>query len=178
MQHPAPHAPLLIISRNLPPVVGGIERLMHRLLRELSAHQACHVIGPRGCRQHLPAGTRVIELPHSPAPLFLALAMLASAWLVLRHRYRAVVAGNGLMSLAALPVRLRGLPVVTFVYGLDIVADNPLYRLLGLPAIRASDAVIACSSNTARKGRTASSQRSSMPATNPSSRNRSIRGTA
>lgn len=153
MTVPPRERPLLVISRNLPPVVGGIERLMHRLVTELARTRACIVIGPRGCRAHLPAGVRVIELPHRPAVVFVALAFLATIAVVLLGRPRAVLAGNGLMSLAALPARLRAVPVATMVYGLDVVAENALYQAICLPLIRASDAVIACSSNTARLAR-------------------------
>ena len=145
--------PLLIISRNLPPVVGGIERLMHRLIHELDASIECWVIGPRGCRRHLPAGIRVFEIPHRPAPLFMLLAMLTAAGCLLVRRFRAVLAGNGLMAVVALPARLRSVPIVTMVYGLDVVTENRLYRAVCLPAIRSSDGVIACSSNTARLAR-------------------------
>jgi phosphatidylinositol alpha-1,6-mannosyltransferase len=153
MRTSANQPPLLIISRNLPPVIGGIERLMHRLLHELDASTECWVIGPRGCREHLPSGMRVFEIPHRPAPLFMLLAMLTTAGCLLARRFRAVLAGNGLMALVALPARLRRVPIVTMVYGLDVVTENPLYRAVCLPAIRSSDAVIACSTNTARLAR-------------------------
>jgi phosphatidylinositol alpha-1,6-mannosyltransferase len=81
------------------------------------------------------------------------LAMLTAAGCLLVRRFRAVLAGNGLMAVVALPARLRSVPIVTMVYGLDVVTENRLYRAVCLPAIRSSDGVIACSSNTARLAR-------------------------
>jgi phosphatidylinositol alpha-1,6-mannosyltransferase len=144
---------LLIISRNLPPVVGGIERLMHRLIRELATSRPCVVIGPRGCRRFLPPDLEVFELPHRPAPLFVALAWCVCAFLLWRRRFAAVLAGNGLMRFAAAAAWPHRMPIVTMVYGLDIVADNRLYQCLCLPLIARSAAVIACSSNSARLAR-------------------------
>lgn len=88
---PDASGPLLIISRNLPPVVGGIERLMHRLVCGLAGERRCTVLGPRGSKAHFPPGVRVIELPHRPAVLFVALAWLLVGLLCVRElsrRYR------------------------------------------------------------------------------------------
>lgn len=48
---------------------------------------------------------------------------------------------------------LRRCPVITMVYGLDIIAPHWLYQRLCLPLIADSAAVIACSSNSARMAR-------------------------
>jgi phosphatidylinositol alpha-1,6-mannosyltransferase len=63
-----------------------------------------------------------------------------------------VIAGNGLMRLAA-AMPLRRCPVITMVYGLDIIAPHRLYQAICLPLIARSAAVIACSSNSARMAR-------------------------
>ncbi|MFM7275681.1 MAG: glycosyltransferase, partial [Gammaproteobacteria bacterium] len=122
---------------------------MHRLVEGLAAGRPCTVIGPRGARAHLPASVRLIELPHRPAVLFVGLAWVLVGMLCLRERFGAVLAGNGLMRLAA-ATPLRRCPVVTMVYGLDIIAPHALYQALCLPLIARSAAVIACSSNSAR----------------------------
>ena len=43
-----PRPRLLIVSRNLPPLTGGMERLNARLLRALATRFRCTVIGPPG----------------------------------------------------------------------------------------------------------------------------------
>ena len=40
--------PILIVTRNLPPLVGGMERLNWHIADELSRHAEVHVIGPTG----------------------------------------------------------------------------------------------------------------------------------
>ena len=46
----------LIITRNLPPLVGGMERLVWHIVDELREAYRLHVIGPAGCGAHLPHG--------------------------------------------------------------------------------------------------------------------------
>lgn len=139
----------LVITRNLPPIQGGIERLMARAIEALAADFACDVIGPRGCRRFLPPGTRVLELP-SIAPAFLLLAPWAVLGLRLRYRYALCVAGSGLAGpVAALAAWLSRCPWLVFVHGLDLVAPHRLYQALFLPVLRRADGVIANSRHTA-----------------------------
>ncbi len=39
----------LVITRNLPPMVGGMERLVWHIVDELRVDYRAHVIGPQGC---------------------------------------------------------------------------------------------------------------------------------
>ncbi|RMD68618.1 MAG: glycosyltransferase family 1 protein, partial [Gammaproteobacteria bacterium] len=43
---------VLVVTRNLPPLVGGMERLMWNLIDQLRQRARVHVIGPKGCREH------------------------------------------------------------------------------------------------------------------------------
>src|SRR5688572_7417035 len=92
----SPSRKLLFVSRNLPPIHGGIERLMRHAVDALAADWECHVVGPRGCRPFLPAAAKVTELP-AGLPWFPLLALPVVVALAVRHRYRLCVAGNGLV---------------------------------------------------------------------------------
>jgi phosphatidylinositol alpha-1,6-mannosyltransferase len=87
---------VLVIARNLPPLRGGIERLMQQAVAELAREWRCDVIGPRGCAASLPAASAVSEVPARYA------GFLAAAALHLVRApptaYRCVLASNGPMA--------------------------------------------------------------------------------
>lgn len=140
---------LLFVTRNLPPLHGGIERLMPHAVEALAGEWQCHVVGPRGCRAFLPPSVRVTELPAS-VPAFLALAAPVVAVLALRHRFRLCVAANGLVApLAALAAALSRCPWLAFVHGLDLVAPSRVYQALFVPLLRGARLLIANSRHVA-----------------------------
>ena len=141
---------VLVVTRNLPPLVGGMERLNLHLVCALAEDREMAVVGPHGCRASLPLPPRhVAEVPTRPLPLFLAKATALA--LLMAHRFRpdVVMAGSGLTApLAWLAARLCGARLVVYVHGLDLVVQSLPYRLGWLPAIRRADLVIANSGNT------------------------------
>src|SRR5690625_3704697 len=87
---------ILHVTRNLPPLVGGMERLNCHIADELARRADTRVIGPRGAARLKPDRVEMKEVPLKPLPLFL-LAMLAkTAWQALRWRPDVIVAGSGL----------------------------------------------------------------------------------
>src|SRR5689334_3009478 len=86
----------LLVTRNFPPLVGGMERLNARMLAELAVEWAPALCGPRGCAAHAPSGTVVAESPLRPLSRFLVEAMLRALRLARRLRPEHVVAGSGL----------------------------------------------------------------------------------
>lgn len=145
----APPPRILHITRNLPPLVGGMERLNWHIADELSRQAQVQVIGPRGAAALKPANTEVSEVPLRPLPRFL----LASAWWALRlarrQRPQIVLAGSGLTAPAAwLAARACGARAAVYVHGLDVAARHPVYRMLWHPVLRRMDVVVANSHPT------------------------------
>lgn len=66
----APHR-ILHITRKLPPLVGGMERLNWHIADELSRSAQVHLIGPQGSAALRPAAMPVMEVPLRPLPRFL-----------------------------------------------------------------------------------------------------------
>jgi len=140
---------VLLITRNFPPLVGGMEKLNLRMLQGLSKTHRTVLIGPAGSAVHAPSGCRVFESPVLALPVFLAYAALMSFFTALRFRPDVSLAGSGLTApFAWLCARLSGARAMVYVHGLDLIADNRIYRMLWLPFIRRCDAVIANSGNT------------------------------
>ncbi|MBK6736669.1 MAG: glycosyltransferase family 4 protein [Haliea sp.] len=139
---------VLLITRNLPPLIGGMERMMQQFAEGLCQYSELTVIGPKGCKQHLPSEISVFET--SPR---LARFLLKSTWLALRacrkKRFDMVIGGSGLIgpTLRILAWRFRCKTLV-YLHGLDLVVDNRLYQLLFVPSLRKIDSVAVNSGNT------------------------------
>lgn len=139
----------LVVTRNLPPIHGGIERLMQKVVETLALDFDCHVVGPRGCSRELPPCVRVTELP-AGIPWFLLSALFFVVVAAVRHRFALCVAGNGLVApLAATAARLGRAPWITFVHGLDLVVRHRAYQGLFVPILRRARFVVANSRHTA-----------------------------
>ncbi len=107
------------------------------------------VIGPSGCRGHLPANVHCVELSPHPA-LFLPLAILHGLRLCLSARPGLVLGGSGLLGPVLLLLQwLRPVRTAVYLHGLDIVAQHWLYRALFVPTFRRLHGVITNSHNTA-----------------------------
>lgn len=141
---------VLLITRNLPPLVGGMEKLNLHLVRELAQELEVMVVGPAGCGVHLPSGVRSREIPHKPLWRFLPGTLRQAAILARRFRPGCVMAGSGLTApLAFLAARTCGARAAVYLHGLDLVAPHRVYRSLWLPFLHRMDLCIANSRNTA-----------------------------
>ena len=152
----------LLVTRNFPPLIGGMEKLNQKLLQGMLPDWRLALSGPFGSGEFAPAGTIVREAPLRPLAAFL----LASAWgalrLAMNSRPRVVVAGSGLaVPMAWLAARASGARLGVYLHGLDIIAPSRIYQYLWLFFIRRCDAVLTNSHNTARlaQGRGIAAQR-------------------
>lgn len=145
---------ILHITRNLPPLVGGMERLNWHIADELSRYAQVQLIGPSGSAALRPSSVPVTEVPLRPLPRFL----VASAWQAVavakRFKPHVVLAGSGLTAPAAwLAARASGARAYAYLHGLDAAVQHPIYRVLWHPAIRRMEGVIANSQPTAELAR-------------------------
>lgn len=140
---------VLLVTRNLPPLLGGMERLNLHLANELSATYTLEVIGPAGCRAFLPPEVEVVEVPEGPLPVFLWRSLLAS-WRAASQGPVLAIAGSGLTAPMVNLVAWRcGAMPVAYVHGLDLVTRHPVYRFAWLPALRRLRHAFANSASTA-----------------------------
>jgi phosphatidylinositol alpha-1,6-mannosyltransferase len=146
---------VLLITRNFPPLWGGMERLNWHLAERLAESHEVRLIGPQGAAQHAPPRVQVREAPLPVHRFLLGAARLA------RHEARAwrpdwVLAGSGLTApLALWAARACKAHTAAYVHGLDVAVPHPIYRALWLPALRRMDRVIANSAPTAELARKA-----------------------
>lgn len=141
---------LLFITRNFPPLTGGMERLNHQAFNSLAKTYRATLCGPQGASVFLPPGAATCEIPLTPLSRFLVGVQIKALKLANRERPDIVYSGSGLTAPAALLAgRAVGARTVCYLHGLDIVADHPIYRHAFLPAIRRIDQIIANSRHTA-----------------------------
>ncbi|HEX7802020.1 MAG TPA: glycosyltransferase family 4 protein [Pseudoxanthomonas sp.] len=140
---------ILLITRNLPPLVGGMERLNYRMIEELGHSAEVRVVAPVGSQ--LPAGVdaRLEAVPLRPLWRFLAGALIRGIRIARRWKPQFVMAGSGLSAPAAwFAARACGAKVGVYLHGLDIALRHPVYSLLWLSVIRRMDVVVANSRAT------------------------------
>jgi phosphatidyl-myo-inositol dimannoside synthase len=140
---------VLLLTRNLPPLVGGMERLNWHMADELKRHADVRIVGPAGSSPLAPEGIPVIEASLRPLWMFLVVAMWHGLYQAKKWKPDVVLAGSGLMALPAfLLARASGARCATYVHGLDVAVENSVYRALWWPALRRMNHVIANSRPT------------------------------
>lgn len=140
---------ILLITRNLPPLVGGMERLNWHMAEELAKQAEVKVIGPRGAAALSPSAVTLTEAPLKPLPLFLLASLLWGLWITLRWKPDVILAGSGLTApIAWLLSKLCGARSAAYLHGFDITVNHSLYRRLWRPTFKKLDSVIVNSTPT------------------------------
>jgi len=144
-----PRLRILIVTRNLPPLVGGMERLNWHMADELSRHADVHMVGPAGASRHRPDAVALTEVPLRPLWKFLAASAHHACRIARAWRPDIVLAGSGLTAPAAyLGARVVRARSAVYIHGLDITVRNAIYQSCWLPAIRRIDSVVVNSTPT------------------------------
>lgn len=140
---------VLLLTRNLPPLQGGMERLNQRMAESIAARSSLSIIGPKGARRHVPSAAVVEEVPVKPLWRF-GLGMVLRVFVVARAiRPELVLGGSGLVApFVRLASWFSGGRSVVYLHGLDIVAPSVVYRWIWLPLIRGCSLAIVNSEHT------------------------------
>ncbi len=142
---------ILIVTRNLPPLMGGMEWLNWHLAQELSQRADVRVIGPTGAAALAPLGVLIDEVPLVPLWRFLAEAQLKALRVARQWRPDFVLAGSGLTApMAWFASKWSGARSAVYVHGLDMAVKQIVYKNVWFPAIRRMNSVIANSNATRR----------------------------
>lgn len=142
---------VLFVTRNFPPTTGGMERFLYHAYTEIARDHDTVLIGPDGCEKFVLPEASAASVPLSPIASFLATCQWRAYRMARRYRPELVVSGSSVTAPAALfAARVAGAKSLCFVYGLDLVADNLLYRMAFIPMLRRFDRVLSISHNTTR----------------------------
>lgn len=141
----------LLVTRNFPPLLGGMEKVNQHLLAALQPVWRTALCGPVGCVEYVAPQTEVKQSRVKPLPVFLLATLWHTLHLAWRRKPEWVIAGSGLTApIAWLAARCAGGRAAVYLHGLDIVAPSRVYQWLWLPFIRHCDLVLVNSTNTAR----------------------------
>lgn len=141
---------ILLVTRNLPPLVGGMERLNWHMAEELSKVAEVRVVAPQGAAGEAPRGVVVREVPLNPLWKFLWRARRIARREARVWKPGIVLAGSGLTApLARAAAATCGAQTAVYVHGLDVAVRHAAYRAIWFRAMRRMDRVIANSHPTA-----------------------------
>lgn len=133
----------MLVTRNFPPLIGGMERLNRHLLSSLMAGWRTSMCGPAGSARFAASADEVLEVKVAPLPEFLIKSMWHTWRTAIRRQPQWIVAGSGLTApIAWLASRCSRAKVAVYLHGLDVVAPSVIYRSLWLPFIRRCDVVL------------------------------------
>lgn len=140
---------ILLITRNLPPLVGGMERLNWHMADELSKYAEVKVVGPTGAAAIKPKNVQVLESPLKPLGLFMLIALCKAFWTAVCFKPNVIIAGSGLTApLVWLISKLTGAKSVVYLHGFDITAAHWVYQKIWVPFFKRMDFVIVNSTPT------------------------------
>lgn len=140
--HPAAKLPILLITRNFPPLRGGMERLNQHMLIELAHTYKTGLVGPKGAQANTVASDYIWECP-LPIHKFLICTIFKAICAARQLRPLIVIAGSGLTApIAWLVSRLFGVRCIVYLHGLDIEVKNPVYGLFWRPFFHRFDGVV------------------------------------
>jgi phosphatidylinositol alpha-1,6-mannosyltransferase len=145
-------ARITLVSRNFPPLSGGMERLVFQLYLGLVERHDVQLLGPGGCKKFAATARTVRATRVSPTPVFLFLTLMKGMVLrILSGAADIVIGGSGLVGIIViLLAKVSGARSVVLLHGLDIIADSRVYQTLFVPFLRMADVAICNSRNTAR----------------------------
>lgn len=147
---------ILFVTRNFPPLLGGMERLALESVGALAQEWTIDVVGPSGCQRWIKPPNHGIGVTHRRVLGFLLLGAWHALRLARSGKRKAIIGGSGLTAPLVLAAALRSRrPGCCFVHGLDLVVRHPVYRMIFLPALRRLDLILANSANTAELARRA-----------------------
>jgi phosphatidylinositol alpha-1,6-mannosyltransferase len=148
MKKPIMKPKILLVTRNFPPLVGGMERLMQEAAQGISEYADLTIVGPSGCKAYCPVTARAHEAPPGLV-LFLLLACWHAAKACRKDQFTLLVGGSGLVAPVLLLLKaIFGGKTVVFVHGLDLVVQSFIYQKLFVRSISMADHLIANSRNT------------------------------
>jgi phosphatidylinositol alpha-1,6-mannosyltransferase len=140
---------ILIITRNLPPLIGGMERLNWHIADELSKDHIVSIVSHAGAKKTAPKDTHFYGVPLKPLPIFLIFAFFKVFWLCIIQRPDILFAGSGLTApIAVFWAKIFRKKSIVYIHGLDIGTNNKFYKVLWIPWIRYADKIIANSTPT------------------------------
>jgi len=139
---------ILLVTRNFPPLVGGMEKLNFHIYQALTKKFVVALSGPQGSKAFHNLDMYA-EFPFKPLWKYILVSFFKTIWLALKVKPSVVFSGSGAAILASFfAAKLTSAKLICYLHGLDIIAANPIYQCLFVPLIKQSDCVVVNSNHT------------------------------
>jgi phosphatidylinositol alpha-1,6-mannosyltransferase len=137
-----------MITRNFPPLVGGMERLNQKIHEILTKENNVTLLGPKGAEQ-FSGSNDVYEFPSSPVWAYLISSIIKALLLSKKQKYDMIFCGSGTAIIAGFfAAKLSSAKLICYLHGLDVVADNFFYQKIFVPLIKRADLLLVNSNHT------------------------------
>lgn len=139
---------VLLVTRNLPPLIGGMEKLNLHICQALAKVYDVSVAGPKGSSK-FHQQVSFVEFSSAPLWRYILSSLLKATFLAIKNKPDLVVCGSGAAILAGFfAAKITGAKMVCYLHGLDIVADSFIYQNLFVPLIKKSDLILVNSNHS------------------------------
>ncbi|MGV2950185.1 glycosyltransferase family 4 protein [Acinetobacter sp. AGC35] len=140
---------ILIVTRNLPPLIGGMERLNWHIADELRHEHKILLLSHSQAKQQAPSKCIFFGVKLNPLPIFLLLAFFKTLFICLQHKPDIIFAGSGLTApIVVFWAKFFRKKSIVYIHGLDIATNHWVYNLVWIPMIRGANKIIANSTPT------------------------------
>lgn len=140
---------ILLVTRNLPPLIGGMERLNWHIADELSKTYDVTLLSHSEAKKTAPTDCKFYGVNLNPLPFFLILAFFKTFWICLTQRPDILFAGSGLTApITVFWATFFRKKSMVYIHGLDINNNSYVYKKIWIPFIRSTDSIICNSTPT------------------------------
>lgn len=140
---------ILIITRNLPPLIGGMERLNWHIADELSKDHDVSIISYIQAKKTAPKKAYFYGVPLNPLLFFLIFSFFKTFWVCMVYRPHIIFAGSGLTApIAVFWAKIFRKKSMIYIHGLDIENKSIIYRKVWIPFIQKANHIIVNSTPT------------------------------
>lgn len=140
---------ILIVTRNLPPLIGGMERLNWHIADELSHENEILLLSHKEAQNIAPSNCNFYGVRLNPLPLFLIVAFIKTFLICIVRKPDILFAGSGLTApITVFWAKIFRKKSIVYIHGLDIATNHPFYNMIWVPMIRSANQIIANSSPT------------------------------
>lgn len=137
-----------MVTRNFPPLIGGMEKLNFNIYLALKRAYDLLLAGPIGSAKFLNQ-SQYIEFAFKPLWLYIFSSIVKTTVFSLRSKPSVVFCGSGTSIIAGyIAAKLCSAKLVCYLHGLDIIAPSYVYQSFFIPLIKKSDLVIINSNHT------------------------------
>ncbi|MDD2945705.1 MAG: glycosyltransferase family 4 protein [Acinetobacter sp.] len=140
---------ILIVTRNLPPLIGGMERLNWHIADELGHENEILLLSHKDAQNTAPQNCNFYGVRLNPLPLFLITAFIKTFLICVVKKPDILFAGSGLTApITVFWAKIFRKKSIVYIHGLDINNDSILYRLIWIPFIKQASSIICNSTPT------------------------------